>query len=84
MLEAKKNYQNQFLNLVLKSFKMKKQIKFSQNQAQLISKSIDAFKNDTVKNVAKTYFGAGGEIEPVDPPSHSKGTYSQSYSRYGG
>ena len=65
---------------------MKKQIKFSQNQAQLISKSIDAFKNDTVKNVAKTYFGAGGgdDIIVIEPVSHSKGTYSQSYSRYGG
>lgn len=64
---------------------MKKQIKFSQNQAQLISKSIDAFKNDTVKNVAKTYFGGEGEpILVTDPVSHSKGTYSQSYSRYGG
>ena len=63
---------------------MKKQIKFSQNQAQLISKSIDAFKNDTVKNVAKTYFGAGGDpvVIATDPVSHSKGTYYQSYSRY--
>ena len=59
---------------------MKKKIKFNENQAQLISKSIDAFKNETVRNVAKTYFGG---IGPADEPptSHSKGTYSQSYSR---
>jgi hypothetical protein len=55
---------------------MKKQIKFSEKQAQLITKSIDAFKNDTVKSVAKTYFGGIGE-----PVSHSKGNYSQSHSK---
>ncbi|MBO9732449.1 MAG: hypothetical protein J7623_27655 [Chitinophaga sp.] len=53
---------------------MEKKIKFNANQAQLIAKSIDAFKNETVKKVAKSYFG--GNV-----PSHSKGTYSQSYSR---
>jgi len=61
---------------------MNKKIKFNESQAQLISKSIDAFKNDTVKSVAKTYFGGEGETDPILPPSHSKGTYTQSYSRY--
>jgi hypothetical protein len=55
---------------------MKKQIKFNEKQVQLINKSIDAFKNDTVKSVAKTYFGG------TNPVSHSKGTYSQTYRRY--
>jgi hypothetical protein len=54
---------------------MEKKIKFNSNQAQLISKSIEDFKNETVKNVAKSYFGGAAEV------SHSKGTYSQSYSR---
>ncbi len=56
---------------------MKKQIKFNAEQSALISKSIEDFKNDTLKNVAQTHFG-GLSV----PPSHSKGVYQQAYSKY--
>jgi hypothetical protein len=56
---------------------MQKKIKFNEAQMGLISKSIDEFKNETLKTVARTHFGGVQK-----PPSHSKGIYTQSYSKY--
>jgi hypothetical protein len=67
-----------------KRVKMKKKIKFNKNQEALISKALDNFKNNRIKTVADSYFGGSSSYgRAVDPPiSHSKGTYTQSYSRY--
>jgi hypothetical protein len=56
---------------------MQKKIKFNEAQIDLINKSIAEFKSETLKNVAKTYFGGVQK-----PPSHSKGLYTQGYSKY--
>ncbi len=55
-----------------------KKFKFSKKQADLLMRSIDEFQNDSVKESAKKFIGGKLLIA-----SHSKGTYTQSYSRCG-
>lgn len=55
-----------------------KKFKFAKNQTELLMRSIDEFQNDSVKESAKKFIGGAGLTAP-----HSKGTYTQSYSRCG-
>ena len=56
-----------------------KKFKFSKMEADLLKQEMSKFASDSVKDVADRFIGG---LNKIEPPSHSKGTYSQSYSRY--